>query len=310
MPYIQKHITALNEWIGRVQEVVVVDSESTDGTIEYIKAHLSHINVVYLDHPPGLYESWNAAIQQVSSQYTYIATINDNMPFETLLSLYKAAENYGADVVLSEPTIFSPRGSRKPKQWPIHRFVQSHELAEPYVISPLELLVWNSIGLPGTLIGSSASNLYRTSALHEQPFPYDYGHAGDSAWALLSMISKKWVFVPFGRSTFLHHGGECRNKLGRSLRKKLHLLASLQAEHISEKLVDDADAAEVFSALTKLSICREQREELVLEYNKYRSGRFPWFLLPRVWMLRARKQRSNREIDLHIDSLLHLNAVS
>lgn len=310
MPYIQKHITALNEWIGRVQEVVVVDSESTDGTIEYIKAHLSHINVVYLDHPPGLYESWNAAIQVVSSRYTYIATVNDFMPFETLLSLYEAAESNEADVVVSEPHVQYGRRGKKPKQWPIQRFVQTHELTEPYVIPPLELLVWNSINLPATLIGSSASNLYRTSALQEQAFPCDFGHAGDSAWALLSMLSKKWVFVPDGRSVFVYHSGEFRNQVGRSLRKKLHLLASLQAEQISEKLVDDTGAAEVFSALTKLLICREQREELVLEYNKYRSGRFPWFLLPRVWMLRARKQRSNREIDLHIDSLLHLNAVS
>ncbi len=70
MPHIRDHVEALNQWIGRVKEVVVVDSQSVDGTVDYIREHLLHSNLVIVDHPPGLYESWNAGISKIQSEYT------------------------------------------------------------------------------------------------------------------------------------------------------------------------------------------------------------------------------------------------
>ena len=45
-----------------LQEVIVVDSFSTDGTIELIKAELRHPQLKIMAHPPGLYQSWNHGI--------------------------------------------------------------------------------------------------------------------------------------------------------------------------------------------------------------------------------------------------------
>ncbi|MDA9260659.1 glycosyltransferase [Puniceicoccaceae bacterium] len=304
MPHIEQHVAALNDWIGQAREVVVVDSESADGTIEYIREHLEHPDVIYLDHPPGLYQSWNAGIQCVTSQYTYIATVNDFMPFETLLRLYEAAELHEADVVVSEPKIVSTNPGREPKLWPIHRFIESCAIDEPYVISPLELLVCNSIDLPGTLIGSSASNLYRTSALQKQPFPCDYGHAGDSAWALLSSLKQKWAIVPFGKSTFWYHGGGHASKSGRELRSKLHALAACQVEHLHRASLADEPDQSLLEGLTAFSVLWAQREASVAEYQKYRKGGIPWVLLPWAWRCRRRKNLSKQKLDRHVQQLL------
>ena len=73
MPYLQRHVEGLNGWLDLAQEVVVVDSFSTDGTVEYLRRHLKHPAVTYITHPPGLYASWNHGITQITAKYVFIA---------------------------------------------------------------------------------------------------------------------------------------------------------------------------------------------------------------------------------------------
>lgn len=304
MPHIEEHVRDLNEWIDRVEQVIVVDSESTDGTPEHIREHLRHSNVIYIDHPPGLYQSWNTAIRAGNCKYTYIATVNDRMPFDTLVRLHEEAERHEADVVVSAPQIVSDSGV-VPKQWPIHRFTAVVQPVESYRLRPLELLVWNSIDLPGTLIGSSASNLYRTSVLQEQAFPCDYGHAGDSAWALLNSLNRKWIIVPDVKSTFWSHGGSnSSGSDGRALRAQLHRLAALQLNRLVESESPSSRDLQVADGLIRLSELRERREAAVIGYHACRKGRIPWVLLPKGWKLRAQKNRIGRELDQLLEALL------
>lgn len=305
MPHIQEHIQDLNEWIECVDQVVVVDSESSDGTLEYMREHLCHHNVQWLSHPPGLYQSWNAAIQQVRSKYTYIATVNDRMPFDTLACLYEEAERHQADVVVSAPNIVAESGLKE-QEWPIHRFLRSCEIDAPHVVDPLELLVLNSIDLPGTLIGSSASNLYRTAALQEQPFPCDYGHAGDSAWAILSSLLRRWVVLPNLESTFWYHGGQgpSRGK-GRALRARLYELAREQVAKASALATPTSPEQAHLAALQELLDLWRSGQQASLEYQAYREAKVPWVLLPSAWKSRARKNKRKHEFKTLGGSLLH-----
>lgn len=305
MPELKAHIDSLNGWLHRVRQVVVVDSESTDGTAEYLREHLKHDCVEFLNHPPGLYQSWNAAIKLVLSEYTYIATVNDFMPFETLAQLYSEANRLAADVVVSAPELVSEERARKHRQWPIHRFLESSSIQESYVLQPLELLVWNSVDLPGTLIGSSASNLYRTAKLQQSPFPCDYGHAGDSAWAVGCALASRWVIVPRVTSQFWCHGGEkTRSGHGRRLRSQLYALTIRQIECAGEALpLADREEA-ILEALRSLSRFWRQKEEAVLGYRVYRDRRIPWFFFPRAWMLRSDKNRSDLEIRSQVQLIL------
>ena len=305
MPHIRDHVEALNQWIGRVKEVVVVDSQSVDGTVDYIREHLLHSNLVIVDHPPGLYESWNAGISKIQSEYTYIATVNDFMPFETLIRLYSEAERLDADIVVSAPEIVLEDNSKKHRKWPIHRFLESSAKREADVLHPLELLVWNSIDLPGTLIGSSASNLYRTDSLQENPFPCDYGHAGDSAWAVGSALANRWVVVPDVSSKFWYHGGQNNSSgHGRRLRAQLYALSAGQAECARDSLaVSDAESG-ILDELKLLTGLWTQKEQAVLGYQAYRKRRIPWVFFPVAWVLRSSKNRSNFEIRRQVKCLL------
>src|SRR5579883_3310731 len=71
---LERHLDCLRELMPRVEQVVVVDSASTDGTPELLHKQLRHPRIEFLQHPPGLYESWNFGVRQVRARYTYIAT--------------------------------------------------------------------------------------------------------------------------------------------------------------------------------------------------------------------------------------------
>jgi hypothetical protein len=51
------HLERLRQWSDRVAQVVVVDSESTNGTLEHVRDHLRHAQLSVLSRPPGLFES-------------------------------------------------------------------------------------------------------------------------------------------------------------------------------------------------------------------------------------------------------------
>ena len=305
MPELEAHVHALNEWLHRVGQVIVVDSDSSDGTLEYLQENLKHECVEFLNHPPGLYESWNAAIKRAGSKFTYIATVNDFMPFETLVRLYSEAERLAADVVVSAPEIVLSDRSQKYRKWPIHRLLELSAKKETYVLQPLELLVWNSVELPGTLIGSSASNLYRTEALQENPFPCDYGHAGDSAWAVGGALTNRWVVVPDVSSKFWYHGGQNNSSgHGRRLRAQLYALSAGQAECARDSLaVSDAESG-ILDELKLLTELWTQKEQAVLGYQAYRKRRISWVFFPGAWVLRSSKNRSNFEIRRQVKCLL------
>jgi len=297
MPLLQSHLHALNQWIGRVREVVVVDSDSTDGTAEYIKSNLNHPSVTFLNHPPGLYESWNSAVRHIQSKYTYIATVGDYMPFETLERLYHCAESFTADVVLSAPDIITSEGELKAKTWPIHDFLKQIAPEESYSLGALERFVWNVSSLPGTLLGSSASNLYRTSILEQSPFPVDFGHAGDSAWAVARPATDRWHVVGGVQSRFLKHSGSGASRWGTKLsRPKLYRLAIDTFEEILNELGDEVGDLGRSSRIHELFHLFAEKDSAVEAFECLQSGRLPWYCRPRGWYYRSCKQRVNAQI--------------
>src|SRR6266496_2720475 len=86
-----RHIAGVRNWLDLADQVVVVDSFSTDGTLEALRREIKHPNLEFLSHPPGLYQSWNFGIQHLTTDYTYIATVGDTITKEGLRSLAATA---------------------------------------------------------------------------------------------------------------------------------------------------------------------------------------------------------------------------
>jgi len=57
MRYLPGQVENFATWIDLAEQVVVVDSFPTDGTVEFLKANLKHPNVLFVSHLPGLYAS-------------------------------------------------------------------------------------------------------------------------------------------------------------------------------------------------------------------------------------------------------------
>ena len=134
----------------------------------------------------GLYQCWNKAAQLANQPYLYYSTICDVITESGLRKLTEAIMEKELDVVISPPKIVSENGVVvQAVKWPIH-YVTEHlnytgDLAV-YQGSDLAHLI--CVFLPATILGSSASNLYRSSVIKENPFPLNVGMVGDSLWAV------------------------------------------------------------------------------------------------------------------------------
>ena len=199
------HVRAAQSWMPVVEEIIVIDSFSTDGSLEYLKQHLDHPKVTFLSHPPGLYQSWNHAISKVASRFFVVSTIGDTINPASLRLMKETMEDLAADVVLSAPEMRNPDGTASGVRWPIHHFSQTLPAGHPTRIDCWTWLSWCLAHPPETLLGSSAGNLYRTSFMQPRPFPVDFGRGGDSAWAAARTFEGRFVFEPRARSSFLVH---------------------------------------------------------------------------------------------------------
>jgi hypothetical protein len=78
--------------------------------------------------------------------------------------------------------------------WPIHRLATTKQ--SPHLLTQTECLRWLCGFLPGTVLGSAASNLYRREFLLDHPFPTHFGHEGDVAWGLQVARIVRMAFTP------------------------------------------------------------------------------------------------------------------
>lgn len=195
---LQRHLRSVVTWAPLVKEIIVVDSGSTDGTRELAEEILKPFGARILQHPPGLYQSWNAGIAAASSPWCYISTVEDPITPEGLHHLQEVAERHQADVVISPPEMRNHDGSA-----PVEEKMPSNRLAEAFLKSGVEDRILNRAEtianlcgfLPHGLLGSSASNLYRTSFLQKHSFPTDFGHCGDTAWGVMAAPFAKVAFT-------------------------------------------------------------------------------------------------------------------
>ena len=200
------HLESLRAWLDLAEEVVVVDSDSKDGTLELLRAGLSHPRLKFLNRPPGLYQSWNFGIQNAGARYVYLATVGDSITRRGVEHLFSVAEKVQSDVVISKPDFVSATGGALPDdRWTIDVILSRLQIERPRLLSTAEQFLFAVTNLWGAILGSSASNLYRADCLKQRPFPTEYGTAGDGAWAILNIFEVKIAITPERFSTFRFH---------------------------------------------------------------------------------------------------------
>jgi glycosyltransferase involved in cell wall biosynthesis len=297
-PLVAQHLETIRPWLDQVEEVVVVDSFSKDGTVELLKTGLQHPFVRFLEHPPGLYQSWNFGISQLKTEYCYISTVGDGITREGLQQLADVISRLRGDVVISKPRFVDVNGSASPPpRWPIDDLLTTLNVTEPKVLEGMGLLLFTLLNYRDAILGSSASNLYRTRVLQENPFPVDYGTAGDCGWGLANCLKIRLAITPQVFSTLREH-------------PKAYSRAEYEVDQMSKKMLDricqtyreamaqDSDFARVARDLQIERMIDILYDQLAcqLRLEEYRQGSV-WVFYPGAWKARNARERKKRELD-------------
>ena len=294
MRLLPAHVQTMRPWLELASEIVVVDSGSTDGGVAFLERAMPGARVV--QNPPGLYQSWNAGIRQIGAQYTYISTVGDGITRAGLLHLQDVAERHDADVVISPPAFVDAGGQPAANNdWPVHDLIDALAITDEVRFEGLVLFLVAMSYIPFAILGSSASNLYRTTTLRRCPFPTEFGRNGDGAWGLLNALGIRLVLTPRRESNF-----------------RLHPPTHLPSEYASpggDQRMFDAAIALLGNYLENDPAARECAGELRLErlveakrtvlqwrgaLQTYRERKMPWILDPRAWRARRYRQSSQK----------------
>ena len=288
-----RYLEALEAWLDLATDVVVVDSFSTDGTLELLKTRLRHPRVQFLSHPPGLYASWNFGIRHLETEYTYIATVCDTITREGMERLLDAAGSHHGDVVVSKPNLFTLDGRPVKIEWPIDDVIQTLGIRSPRTLHRLEAVVFACCHAAGALTGSCASDLFRTSCLKRHPFPTGIGMLADGVWSTLHAAEVAWTVVPGKFSTFeFHHSFATAedHSRGQKMKGADEILAEAVKEWQRSNVVTEADLERLGWKEGFRLLRRFVQNRAALDCC--RKSKFPWILNPRAWLLRLRRQRA------------------
>jgi hypothetical protein len=268
---IESHLPSMAEWLDLADEIIIVDSHSSDGTLDYILAHLHHPALRVIQRGRGLYDSWNDGIAATKGRWVYISTSGDSIERSHLLHLLALGEAAQADVVISAPRFKGKDGQPcKDLDWPPNVLMKEFGNATPFIIHPEAAQYLAFRFCPQALLGSSASNLYRGDHLRSRPFPNEYGSVGDTGWIMRYAAETRLCMTPAVGSTFCIHPKERE-------------LTHLQCMKLQETLLKE----EFCRLESRLAVSRLLREEYLREQN--RLTRNLWIRKHELW--HAKEQR-------------------
>ncbi len=292
-----EHLESMHTWLDLVDEVVVVDSKSTDGSLELLKSELSQSNCRFFTRPKGLYQSWNYGISQIKSRYTYISTIGDAMTREGLQHLYTVASSKQADVVISPPRFIDEAGQHMAQwQWPINELIELLEIDSPSIVDRWTLFIFGFLAIPNAILGSSASNLYRSAVLQDSPFPTEHGTGGDGAWFLERCLDIRVAITPREVSTFRQHE-KAYNPSQYAVADRDERLRQLVFSSLETASTGDKELARELRSRGIVDILREAQASARCRQalnNIRKTSSWPWYFHPQAWRLRWGRDRFRR----------------
>lgn len=214
--------------------------------------------------------------------------------------LLGAGQAWDADICLSLPRLLRGDGSPhpgEPADWPLFKVLRQTQAAGPLLLDDA-LLVRETFagGAQGlSILGSSASNLYRTELLKACPFPEDAGIVGDVAWGLKYMArGVRVVVTPQVCADFVFHEKEGPVPL---LPRLVMVRAAAQGAGLAWQAVEPVAA----DALKSLSLAESHKHALRRLRKKWRGA---WVANPWAWAHLVAFRRSCAKLRRQMADLL------
>lgn len=299
MKYLPGHVESLSTWIDLAEQVVVVDSFSTDGSADFLKKNLRHPQIRILQHPPGLYASWNHGVQNVTTEFCYISTVGDSITRAGIEHLVSTASRLQSDVLVSPPEFVDDFGRpAKSPEWPMDEVIRRLQLRRPSRLSSVIMVATVLAHTGCALTGSCASDVFRVAALRRFPFPSDYGHAADGVWGLKNAGRICWAVTPEKCSIFRQHP-PTNSAQERKADAVTDGFPQIAAELVNDWLQSGGTEVpeEIRADLKRLLSVSIEYAHFRRRYNDYRKGKWPWVLQPGAWRLRTGRNRLKSQID-------------
>jgi glycosyltransferase involved in cell wall biosynthesis len=292
---LQAHVESMRPWLEMADEIIVVDSHSTDGTVDYLRSQLSSFPLQIHLHPKGLYQSWNHGISLAKGTWLYISTIGDSITREHLAHQLDLAEKCTADLVISVPDWIDEAGAAtRTVPWAVSDIVERLTLSCPCILTGAATFFFAVLHTYSSAIsGSVASDIFRTEHLQKFPFPTEYGMSGDGAWGLKHAYETRCVVTPRRGSTFRihaksyaladYHVEELAEKLG-------NLAQSIQEKQLSRSTQDPFNLPDVL----RLAKAKSQR---YAELKRLRQKNRLWYFSGQTWAARMAYKQTVRDLD-------------
>ena len=176
-------------------EYIIIDGNSTDGTLEIIKKYQSSIAHCVSEPDSGLYDAMNKGLKQASGDYVWFLNAGDTIYSETtvqeIVNLLKGEKM--PDVVYGETQIVDSEGSA----------LGMRRLKSP------EKLSWKSFRM-GMLVCHQSFLVKRTIA---EPYNLQYRFTADYDWCIRCMKKANAIFnTRLTISRFLEAGLSAANR--------------------------------------------------------------------------------------------------
>lgn len=288
------HIDSMRQWIDLANEIIIVDSNSNDGTCERLIQSLAAYNARVYTHPRGLYQSWNYGIGHARSKWLYISTVGDTITRDLLLHLLEIAEKGNCDAVLSKPD-FVDQDDRKiePPHWAIHDILSLLPSDRPYILSHSAALFFTLLNTrKSSILGSAASNIFKTSHLKLHPFPCDWGTCGDGVWGIQNVLQSTIAFTHATGSTFKIHE--------KSYDPSEYYISNLieNIHQLGMELLETLNAAAAVETLGigDIIALRSDLDTTYADLKRIRAEKWPWLLHASAWRTRSAFKRKRHRL--------------
>jgi hypothetical protein len=298
----ERHLASMEKWGNLADEIIVVDSRSTDRTLEHIRERLHHPNVRIIERDRGLYESWNEGIAATTGDWVYISTAGDTINREHLLHLLDIGERANADITISPPRFIDENGEPVADlKWPPHEIIANHGNGLPFTMSPMATACLAFLHCPSCVLGSSASNLYRGDMLRARPFPVGFRGASDTVWLMRNALTLRVCLTPQCGSDFCIHAKD--GKLSRT-EAEAFMLQFFHEKAVLAQGISKADPSREWSGLaeeaglyahTRTLHQARRKEWSAAKSNPLAVGKWLWLTATYGWH-RAQLSHQRRKI--------------
>lgn len=205
-PFIAERIESIREQVLQDWECVIVDSYSDDGSREALMDFAESDGRVMFHSAPrdGIYPNWNRALEKASGDYVYIATSDDTMYPECLVTCVGVLDEYPEVDLCAFRVVFIDEASipclSRWEDWPTSHYYGKWLHRRHFRERRFELL---RLFVLGPVHHSMTGLLIRRSLFEKTgPFPATFGYAGDYAWQFEAMRYTDTIYLPKALATF------------------------------------------------------------------------------------------------------------